>query len=208
MSLFRVALKLSKYITYYSRQLILLSTYLVHTIYVIVPNTLFQGQLCIGLHGYEIWDTGLLLETPEWNFIFKEGCPGWGANPGSFDFIYFLIPSLYRWAKATPPGMKLFTYTSFMIWVWTSNLGANTLSEIWPRLFSGKVAFAGFFKKSYAMYICMYVCTYVCMYVCMYVCTCFQIFGWRFVLNLRSQKKSARFSFEKNEQVSAFVHRR
>jgi hypothetical protein len=29
--------------------------------------------------------------------IFFEGCPGcWGANPGSFDFVYFLIPSLNR----------------------------------------------------------------------------------------------------------------
>jgi hypothetical protein len=27
---------------------------------------------------------------------FKKGCPGWGANPGSFDFAYFLILSLYR----------------------------------------------------------------------------------------------------------------
>jgi hypothetical protein len=22
--------------------------------------------------------------------------PGWGVNPGSFEFVYFLIPSLYR----------------------------------------------------------------------------------------------------------------
>jgi hypothetical protein len=28
--------------------------------------------------------------------------PGWGANPGSFDFIYLLLPSLYRWATAAP----------------------------------------------------------------------------------------------------------
>jgi hypothetical protein len=28
--------------------------------------------------------------------FFKKGCPVWGANPGSFDFVYFLIPSLYR----------------------------------------------------------------------------------------------------------------
>jgi hypothetical protein len=28
--------------------------------------------------------------------------PGWGANPGSFDFVYFLIPSLYSRATATP----------------------------------------------------------------------------------------------------------
>jgi hypothetical protein len=25
---------------------------------------------------------------------------GWGANPGTFDSVYFLIPSLYRWASA------------------------------------------------------------------------------------------------------------
>jgi hypothetical protein len=30
------------------------------------------------------------------------GCLGWGANPGSFDFVYFLIPSLYRWSTAAP----------------------------------------------------------------------------------------------------------
>jgi hypothetical protein len=34
---------------------------------------------------------------------FFKGCPGWGANPGSFDFVYFLIPSLYRWATEAPP---------------------------------------------------------------------------------------------------------
>jgi hypothetical protein len=28
-------------------------------------------------------------------YFFKGG-PGWGANPGSFDFVYFLIPLLYR----------------------------------------------------------------------------------------------------------------
>jgi hypothetical protein len=26
----------------------------------------------------------------------KKGCPGWGGDPGSFNFINFLIPSLYR----------------------------------------------------------------------------------------------------------------
>jgi hypothetical protein len=25
--------------------------------------------------------------------MFLKGYPGWGANPGSFDFVYFLIPS-------------------------------------------------------------------------------------------------------------------
>jgi hypothetical protein len=28
-------------------------------------------------------------------FFFKS-CRGWGANPGSFNFVYFLISSLYR----------------------------------------------------------------------------------------------------------------
>jgi hypothetical protein len=27
---------------------------------------------------------------------FFKDCPGWEANLGSFDFVYFLIPSLYR----------------------------------------------------------------------------------------------------------------
>jgi hypothetical protein len=29
--------------------------------------------------------------------------PGWGANPGYFDFVYFLIASLYRWTTPPPP---------------------------------------------------------------------------------------------------------
>jgi hypothetical protein len=28
------------------------------------------------------------------NFFNKKGCPGWGVDSGSFDFVYFLIPSL------------------------------------------------------------------------------------------------------------------
>jgi hypothetical protein len=28
--------------------------------------------------------------------ILKAAWAGWGANPESFDFVYFLIPSLYR----------------------------------------------------------------------------------------------------------------
>jgi hypothetical protein len=34
--------------------------------------------------------------------VFKKGCPCWGANPRSFDFAYFLIPSLYRCDTAAP----------------------------------------------------------------------------------------------------------
>jgi hypothetical protein len=42
-----------------------------------------------------------------WNsqHLFLKSCPGrpgWGANPGSVVFVYFLIPSLYRWATAAP----------------------------------------------------------------------------------------------------------
>jgi hypothetical protein len=40
--------------------------------------------------------------------VFFKGCPGWGANPGSFDFVYFLIPSLYRSATAAPQNEKMF----------------------------------------------------------------------------------------------------
>jgi Cys-tRNA synthase (O-phospho-L-seryl-tRNA:Cys-tRNA synthase) len=36
------------------------------------------------------------------NRFFIKGCPGWGANPGSFDLIYFLIPSFYRLATSAP----------------------------------------------------------------------------------------------------------
>jgi hypothetical protein len=30
------------------------------------------------------------------SFFLKKGCPGRGANPGTFDLVYFLIPSLYH----------------------------------------------------------------------------------------------------------------
>jgi hypothetical protein len=33
---------------------------------------------------------------------FLKGRPSWGANPGSYYFVYFLTPSLYRWATAAP----------------------------------------------------------------------------------------------------------
>jgi hypothetical protein len=36
------------------------------------------------------------VEDPSKVFFKKKGCPGWGANPGSFAFVYFLFPSLYR----------------------------------------------------------------------------------------------------------------
>jgi hypothetical protein len=35
-------------------------------------------------------------EKPARIKLFFKGFPGWGANPGSFDFVYFLIPSLNR----------------------------------------------------------------------------------------------------------------
>jgi hypothetical protein len=39
--------------------------------------------------------------------IYK-GCPSREANPGSFDFAYFLFPSLYRCATAASPIIKIF----------------------------------------------------------------------------------------------------
>jgi hypothetical protein len=41
----------------------------------------------------------LILELKK---IFFKGCPGRGANPRSFDFVYFLIPLLYRRATSAP----------------------------------------------------------------------------------------------------------
>jgi hypothetical protein len=32
----------------------------------------------------------------EQDILFLKVCPGWGAKPGSFNLVYFLIPSLYR----------------------------------------------------------------------------------------------------------------
>jgi hypothetical protein len=40
---------------------------------------------------------------------FKKVCLGWGANTGSFDYVYFLIPSLNRWSTAAPPGDSTLT---------------------------------------------------------------------------------------------------
>jgi hypothetical protein len=42
-------------------------------------------------------------------FVFLKGCPGWWTNTGSFDFVYFLIPSLYRWATAAPQFAHVLT---------------------------------------------------------------------------------------------------
>jgi hypothetical protein len=39
--------------------------------------------------------------------FFKKGCPGWGANPGYFASVYFLFPSLYRWATAAPQLVEI-----------------------------------------------------------------------------------------------------
>jgi hypothetical protein len=47
-------------------------------------------------------ECGPTIEIYDATFLQPEhgSCPGWGANPGSFDFAYFLIPSLYRGATA------------------------------------------------------------------------------------------------------------
>jgi hypothetical protein len=38
----------------------------------------------------------LSILDPNVFFFFKLPGLGWGANPGSFDFVYFFILSLYR----------------------------------------------------------------------------------------------------------------
>jgi hypothetical protein len=49
---------------------------------------------------------------------FFKGCPGWGANPRSFDFFYFLIPSLNRFHHSGSPFI-------------TSSLHPTTLPVPW-----------------------------------------------------------------------------
>jgi hypothetical protein len=54
-----------------------------------------------GVDGHRDRELGVLrlLATDEKqgdNIYFKKGSPGWGANPGPLDFVYFLIPSIYR----------------------------------------------------------------------------------------------------------------
>jgi hypothetical protein len=44
--------------------------------------------------------------------FFSKGCPGWGANPGSFDFVH-LIPS----ATAAPPILTKVTNTGLLVFV-------------------------------------------------------------------------------------------
>jgi hypothetical protein len=66
---------------------------------------------------------------------FFKGCPGWGANPGSFDFVDFLIPSLYRWATAAPiPYWRSRTaYQNAKAWIGLS----YTVERRWVALLTG-----------------------------------------------------------------------
>jgi hypothetical protein len=87
---------------------------------------------------------------------FFNDCLGWGANPGSFVFIYFLIPPLYRWATAaqTPevttcrsyklPALQNFehstkcrTYRAILVLVPASRLVSGALHRV-PRSTSSR----------------------------------------------------------------------
>jgi hypothetical protein len=46
--------------------------------------------------------------------LFLKGCPGWGANPGSFVFVYFLIPPLYRCHSGSPSLADLVGFFNFL----------------------------------------------------------------------------------------------
>jgi hypothetical protein len=93
------------------------------------------------------------------SIFFLKGCPGWGANPGSFDFVYFLIPSLYRWATAARPGIGFmntrfehifilkwwqymlsqdYTTTFFFSFQKPEPLRFNYLKRMWAECFSSK----------------------------------------------------------------------
>jgi hypothetical protein len=41
----------------------------------------------------KLWDPPEIIRLNERTVVFfkKRGCPGWGANPGPLNFIYFLI---------------------------------------------------------------------------------------------------------------------
>jgi hypothetical protein len=38
----------------------------------------------------------VIVQIHEQMELFKKVARGWGANPGSFDSVYFLIPSFFR----------------------------------------------------------------------------------------------------------------
>jgi hypothetical protein len=64
-----------------------------------------RGKLFAGTMGPET--------RPGTNPFFK-GCPGWGVSQGSFDLVYFLIPSLYRRATAAPQTPTWFCLLGWM----------------------------------------------------------------------------------------------
>jgi hypothetical protein len=58
-------------------------------------TTYIHGQRPVFNFG-EIWPPGVKLAPRgelmfDLVFFFLRGCPGWGANPGPLDFVYFLI---------------------------------------------------------------------------------------------------------------------
>jgi hypothetical protein len=58
-----------------------------------------EGQICTTISSYyasalkAASKCGFIIKML---FFFKKGSPGCGANPGSSDFVYYLIPSLHR----------------------------------------------------------------------------------------------------------------
>jgi hypothetical protein len=56
----------------------------------------------LGNYLAKAWNTADQVHTPILISFFKKRFPGlgWGANLGSFDFVYFLIPSPYRRATS------------------------------------------------------------------------------------------------------------
>jgi hypothetical protein len=70
--------------------------------------------------------------------FFKKSCPGWGADPGSFDFVYFLIPSFYRWATAAPRLAFILPSTNLLPFKATISLQARNsqnrglVRRTWP----------------------------------------------------------------------------
>jgi hypothetical protein len=59
--------------------------------YVVYSKALYIHFTEIGIFGTQIYHLVTLLSTQYVGMPLKKGYPGWGANPGPLNIIYFLI---------------------------------------------------------------------------------------------------------------------
>jgi hypothetical protein len=94
------------------------------------------------------------INANNWIFL-KKGWTGWGANPGSFDFVYFPIPSLNSEPQRLPPTIEhWFSRKAYYVEKSSSIICFSYLTN-WP-------AKKFFFEKFINVHIsCMYISTCV-----------------------------------------------